>query len=57
MSEKYCISVGISLDKDTNKKVNDLMTLTEIHNRSKLFRLMTVYFTENKDKIKELIKK
>lgn len=57
MSEKYCISIGISLDKDTDKKINDLMTLTEIHNRSLLIRLLVNYFIKNKDKIKELIKK
>ncbi len=57
MSEKYCISIGISLDKDTDKKINDLMTLTEIHNRSRLIRLLVNYFTKNKDKIQELIKK
>ena len=47
---------GFSLTKEDIKKIDDLMTLTKIHNRSYLIRLLIDYFIENKDKISELMK-
>lgn len=53
MYNKYS-PVTLSLNKEYNQKIDDLMTLIETHNRSYLIRLLIDYFIKNKDKIKEL---
>ena len=53
MYNKYS-PVTLSLNKEYNQKIDDLMTLIETHNRSYLIRLLIDYFIKNKDKIGEL---
>ena len=56
MINKQYIPITFGVDKETAEKIDDLMNLTKIHNRSYLIRLLIDYFIENKDKIPELIK-
>jgi len=55
--ETQYIPICFSLNKKDTQKLEELMNLTKIHNKSHLVRLLIDYFTVNKDKIKELIKK